>query len=398
VRALVVAGLLLVSCGELSSGALAGATASTGATRGAGSSATRSHAPTFSPTPSAVPIGLGTDPAVGLLAGGCLGTWAYDGRTGALAMMPTPSPASSTTGTRSSSPNGRYATEIRRVTAGPIIERTDLWLIDTATGTERLLYSPPAPPSQGQGATAQPNPNIPPYVFQRTEYVGPWSPDERYLAMWIVDAVGNSIDADGRPLAIVDVATGALTELGRTLLGSTLAWRAPHTLAYVAGLGREHWSNKMLRIWTPETGSRDLTVPGEIGIKPAWGPDGRLWFVNGPSGDYDVPTYFAGRGIGDHSVLALELDTGRRVMLPRVPGYADEGVRVSRDGTVALVLRRRLDPIAQAKGLGTRDDALELWSQRPDGASPRPLVRLCTSCGFGYYGGYASLASLDWNR
>lgn len=271
-----------------------------------------------------------------------------------------------------------------------MIERTDLWIVDQLTGTERLLYTPqPNPPSQ-KGPT-QPNPNVPPYAFERTEYVGSWSPDERYLTIWIVGLVSASIDADGRPFAVIDVATGAMVELGYTLFNQH-AWRAPHTLAFIAGNGRETWLNKMLRVWTPEAGTRNITAQSEVALAPAWAPDGRLWFVSGPSGPYDLSAFFAGRGIGDRSMVGLDLGTGSRTAYPRVADYADEGVRFSDDGRSLLVLRRKLT-VAPAP-----DSWVELWSARPDGTKAEPLVRVSGYAGFGYYGGFGSLAKLDWQR
>ncbi len=383
---LLVALLASVACGDLGSTALSGATAAPVPT----TVTVAPSLPVAGTTPASAPIALGGDAAAGVLSGGCLGQWEYDGRTGALTPVPQAAPSVRR------SPSGRYVTEQRNVMAAGLIERTDLWIIDQAAGTERLLYSPPAVPGSGKGPTAQPNPSVAPYVFRRTENLGPWSPDERYLALWLVGLVSGSMDADGRPLAIIDVQTGVMTELGYTLLNNSVAWRAPHTLAYVAGGGRETWNNKTLRVWTPEAGSRALTTPDEVGIAPAWAPDGRLWFVRGISGAYDVPTYFAGRGIGDRSLVALDLVTGARAVMPRAPGYAAEGLRISGDGKLVLLQRRRLDPAAKA---GTSPDSwVELWSARPDGSAGHPLVRLSAQNGFGYYGGYCSLATMEWRR
>lgn len=323
------------------------------------------------------------------MSGGLLYGWKYDGRSGTLSPDP---PAQPTSGVNAS-PSGRWVTEQRNVMSGTIIERTDLWLLDRISGTERLLYTPPDLPPQYLGKGVQPNPNIPPYPFQRTEYLGTWSPDERYLWMWRVEIVSASGDADGRPLAVIDVATGATADLGYTLF-AYVTWRAPHTLAYVAGAGRESWQGKTLSVWTPESGSRALTAPGEVGLAPAWGPDGKLWFVAGPAGSYDVPTFFSGRGIGDRSIFHLDLATGTRTRLPRIVGYADEGVRVSGDGQLVLIQRRKLD-LAPVTGR-VPDSWLELWIAKADGSDGRALLRMSATNGFGYYGGYASLAKVSW--
>jgi hypothetical protein len=342
----------------------------------------------LAPPATGEPVAVAADPRAGEISGGLLYGWKYDGRTGTLTKDQTVLPGSRL------SPSGRWRLEGRNVMSGAIIERTDLWLIDTATSVERLLYSPP--PATWSGANIQPNQNIPAYPFQRTEAVVSWSPDERYLTLMRIDQVSASWDADGRPLLVIDVASGARTELGEALFGYAGAWRAPHTLAFVAGRGRETWLGKTLTVWTPESGTRAYTTPDEIGIAPAWSADGRLWFVSGPTGPYDVPTFFSGRGIGDRSIFALDIATGLRSPLPRVAGYADEGVRVSDDGRLLLLERRKLDP---APRTGQSPNSwLELWIANADGSDAKPLVKMSAVNGFGYYGGYGSLAKLEWVR
>lgn len=373
--------LTLVACGDhVSSSALAASTATVAPTVALPS-------PTPAPTPDG-PIALGLDPRIGRVSGGILAGWIYDGASGAITRDTTPPTAGPAT-----SPKGRYGLETRNVMANGLIDHTDLWLVDQRTGTERVLYTPPpnAPDRKGAG---QPNPNIPPYVYQRTEYVGSWSPDERYLTMWQIAMVSASADADGRPLVVIDVTTGARTDLGWSLLAPQ-AWRAPHTLAYVAGGGRETWKNKTVRIWAPESGTRDLTSAAEVGLAPAWGGDGRLWLVDGPAGEYDVATYFAGHGIGDRTIISLDLLTSARTTFPRATGYADEGVRLSDDGTLLLVLRRKL---VDHRAMGAPESWIELWSARPDGSDARALLRVSAYSGFGYYGSYGSLAKLTWQR
>ena len=334
------------------------------------------------------PQAIGADARVGVISGGILDGWRYDGRAGTLTKDRSV-PRSTL------SPSGRWTLEARNVMNGAIIERTDLWLIDAATGAARLLYSPPELPPQQAGQNVQPNSLIPPYVFQRTENPIAWSPDEKYLTMAQVQMVSASADADGRPLVVIEIATGKITELGYALYGYSGVWRAPHTLAYVDGAGRETWRGKTLSVWSPETGKRELTDPLEVGLAPTWGPDGRLWFAAGPAGQYDVPTFFSGQGIGDRSVYALDLATGRRMQFPRVAGYADEGALVSDDGRFVLIDRRRLDPAPTG---GMKNSWLELWIANVDGSDAKPLMKMSAVNGFGYYGGFGSLAKLEWQR
>ena len=374
--------IVLAACGDHAASADAIATASPLVT-------TVPAAPLVEITPTPIrtpyggaPVPLGADAAVGMLSGGLLGGYRYDGATGTV--QPD---ASISMPNAYVSPSRRWRLEGRNVMRNGLFERTDLWLIDTTTGAERVLYSPPADGS----ATVQPNPNLPAYVFERTERVGSWSPDERYLTLWEIGLVSASMDADGRPFVVIEVATGAITRLGQTLYQN--AWRAPHTLAYVAGGGRETWLKKTLRTWTPEDGTRDVTASGEVGLNPTWGPDGRLWFVNGPEGQYDPPTFFAGHGVGDRSIIAVDLSTRVRTRFPRTPGYADEGIRISDDGKTALVVRRKLiDKSVQADGW------VEIWSAKADGSNANPLVRISAYGGFGYYGGFDSLTRMSWVR
>jgi hypothetical protein len=349
--------------------------------------ATPPPSPTPAP-PNTDPVALAADPRAGVIAGGFMGSWRYDGRSGTMAID-----QSGPSARLAYSPSGRWMLESRNVSNGSFIERTDVWLIDARTGAERLLYVPPElPPSFGKNV--QPNPNIPPYPFQRTEYAGAWSPDEHYVLLWRVDHKSAS-SPDGLPLLVINVETGAQTDLGYTLL-YFVTWRPPHTLAYVAGAGRETWKDKTLSIWSPETGSRRLTSPDRVGIAPAWGPDGRLWFVDGAAGPYDVPTFFAGHGIGDRTIYSLDLTTGSRSALPRATGYADEGVRISSDGKTILIERRKLDP--NARSGQSPDSWLELWIANVDGSDAKALFKMSAVNGFGYYGQYGSLAILDWTR
>ena len=119
-----------------------------------------------SPDPTPMPLfadpqAIGADARVGVISGGILDGWRYDGRAGTLTKDRSV-PRSTL------SPSGRWTLEARNVMNGAIIERADLWLIDAATGAARLLYSPPELPPQQAGQNVQPNSLIPPYVFQRT--------------------------------------------------------------------------------------------------------------------------------------------------------------------------------------------------------------------------------------
>jgi hypothetical protein len=140
-----------------------------------------------------------------------------------------------------------------------------------------------------------------------------------------------------------------------------------------------------------------VTTRGEVGLAPAWAPDGRLWFVTGLEGQYDRSAFFSGRGIGDRSVVALDLVTGIRTLFPRAADYADEGVRISDDGRAVVILRRKLAFVPN-RSTTEPDSWVELWSTQTDGSSAHRLVRLSAYAGFGYYGTFGSLAKMDWVR
>lgn len=332
-------------------------------------------------SPPAIPWNAEPDPRAGTIVGN---GWRYDGASGVVTAQPTPVSSGST------SPSGRYAIEQRRVIAGGLIDHTELWLTDSLQQPPlaRLLYRPTI---SADAPKTQPNPALPPYVFRATQISGSWSPDERYLTLWILDEVSASMDADGRPLIVIDVATGKLTELGVTLLRKP-AWRAPHTLAYVSGGDRFTWSGKTLRIWSPERGARDVTGPAEIGLEPVWDATGRLWFVTARSGQYLPDRYFALEAEGDRSIAVFDPATGSRSPFARVPEHADEGARPSADGAVVLLLRR-----AVTRDWRANNEVMELWIANADGSEQRRLLRLPGS-GFGYYGSFPSLTALTWSR
>src|SRR5207244_11552361 len=55
-------------------------------------------------------------------------------------------------------------------------------------------------------------------------YWSGWSPDGRYIAVWEVDFYSGSVDLDGRPLLVIDAATGTKVRLGRTLVYGRTPW------------------------------------------------------------------------------------------------------------------------------------------------------------------------------
>ncbi len=351
-----------------------------------------STAAAASPSSSPPPAMLGRDPALSAFSFSDVGSgaWRFDPAKGDLRAEPAPSPSGS--GGRSDyvvavSPSGRYAALAHLVRSGSLADdRNELWLVDQVTGAARTLFVPPPwPLSAKPGPTPSGGPLPARLYANRGFYFGSWSPDDRYIAFWSLDILSGSIDADGRPLAIVDTLTAATVELGKTLLSSP-PWRAPHTLAYVAGAGRITTDHKQLRTWSPETGSREVSAAGEIGLSPAWAPDGRLYFIRAPEGQWDPLGLANGAGVGDRHAVVVDLASGGRADLARLPGFSTVGIFVPPLGRRLLRVEKRLDPAAT---LATHSPNmwLELWSSDADGTKPLPLLRLRQQP-FGYYAAY----------
>jgi len=305
---------------------------------------------------------------LGIRASG--GTYTYDGHTGTLSFFP-----AARTPTEHPAPRGSLVAVERLSPAAagsPFLIAKELAIRDG--GTERVVYRTP-----GDGF-----------------YWTGWSPDGRYVALWELDQYSGSIDMDGRPLVIIDVQTGARTNLGKTLLYGTTAWAAPHSLAYVAGSGRLVWDTKTLRLWSPEQGIRDLTAPDIAAFGPAWSADGRsLYFVSGPAGQWDPLTAVSGQGVGDRRIGVYDTVTGATHALAHEPGYVDEGVRPSRDGTRLLVLRRRTAAATDIRAIPAVD--IEVWLTDANGANGTVLVRF-PSYGLNAYGYLTGPSEWTWSE
>lgn len=209
----------------------------------------------------------------------------------------------------------------------------DVWLVDVESGAARQVYCTfdPCPPGLAPGG----------HILQLVS----WSPDERYLLMREPSAASGE-DFDGRPFFILDSQSGALTDLGAGQ--SFLSWRTwigPHALAFVVGLGHE--TAKRLRIWSAESGVRDVTDANGIAVSPSFGViDSLVYFViDGHLATFDPDT---------SAIRALASDAG----------WTETAVRLADDGTALLVLRRRI-----------ADGQLALWLLSRDAAVARELVR-----------------------
>jgi hypothetical protein len=296
------------------------------------------------------------------------GPWRYDGVRGTLeqpAALDEPLEHPAPTGTR-------LAVERQTRTPGGFAISNELAIRDAPGGTERVVYRAPE-------------------LF----YWSGWSPDGRYVALWEVDSYSGSVDLDGRPLVVIDTATGRRFDLGRTLLNGSTAWTSAHMLAFVAGLGRDVWKDKSLRLWSPESGIRDVSPPGISSFAPAWSADGAsLYFASGPAGDYEPLSVFAGQGVGDRHITVYDVATGKLGSLAREPGYVEEGARPSRDGRKLLLLRRKTVVATDMRSIP--DAPLEVWLTDPSGGHGVALVRITKT--FGYYGWDPGPSEWQWSE
>jgi hypothetical protein len=296
--------------------------------------------------------------------------WWYEGRTGAVVPF-----SADHKSTEHPSPAGRLIAVERQSPAVPggshMISRE---LALREQGVERVIY-------RARGDTF---------------YWSGWSPDGRYIALWEAGTFSGSLDMDGRPLFVIDVETGARTDLGTTLLFSSTAWAAPHTLAFVTGGGRMPWDNKILRLWSPERGTRDISGAGVAAFAPVWSADGRsLWFVSGPAGQWDPLDAVAGRGIGDRRISVWAASTERTRTLAREAGYVEEGVRPSRDGSRLLIARRPTAAATDVAAIPKLD--LEIWLTDADGANGKILARF-PGAGLGVYGHRTGPSEWAWSE
>jgi hypothetical protein len=317
------------------------------------------------------PVVLRSLPEAGAFVTSFAPAWRYDGHLQTLDF-----PASTPPTPEHSAPaGGLVALERQTQTLGRYLVSTELAIRDRSTGPDRTLYRAPL-------------------MF----YWSGWSPDGRFVAIWEVDFFSGSLDLDGRPLIVIDARTGMRFDLGRTLLHGTTAWSPPHTLAFVAGFGREVSQEKTLRLWAPEIGIRDVSPVGTAALAPVWSAGGQsLYFVSGPAGQYDPLPFFTGHLIGDRRISVYDLATSTTRVLAHEPGYVEEGARPSRDGSRLLVLRRRTVEVTTVPAISIRDAPLEVWLTDGQGARGTALVRIA-NVGFGYYGWYPGPSEWDWSE
>jgi len=242
-----------------------------------------------------------------------------------------------------------------------------LWLM-APDGALRRVYEPASPESFLSGLRV--------------------SPEGRFALVSEMPIVSASVGADGVELLLIELSSGTVSRLGKTLLShSWTRWSDDGRLAFVRGGGRETWFGKQLVV-RERDGSLDV-VAGDyatVALAPAWrGVD--LYWVQGQAGGNQDRSYV--RGIGEGFRYGVHLSAAGRANLP-FDGIV-EGVRPSADGRSALILARR--PTDQP---GDQYRQLELWLLRDiDGAAKATrLISNLGGLGFGYYGLQPSLFDL----
>lgn len=183
-------------------------------------------------------------------------------------------------------------------------------------------------------------------LFSQSFRIHSWSPDGRYVVGWVFDAVGSGEDLrkdgqEGRQLLVFDVPARRGFDLGRVSYEpSWVAWGPPHRLAFVGGPGWESWSDKSLRVWTPEGGFEHLLAPGEITYAPTWSDGGDLFFVHGTrrGGPMHSPAAWAAGVAPDSAGIGVRRSGGKVVSFVLEGAPVPFALRASRDGNGLLAL------------------------------------------------------------
>jgi Tol biopolymer transport system component len=132
-----------------------------------------------------------------------------------------------------------------------------------------------------------------------------WSPTQETIVVW-TRGPDQAHDAERTPLYLLDVQTGALTDLnpGRALVTMPVWSPDGRSLAYV-----EHWTRLRVRSLDGDDRSFLLDSPGTEFL--SWSPDGAAIVVAG-GGQPSLLVWLAGENAGRSTAFTLRYDTSRR--------------------------------------------------------------------------------------
>ena len=214
-------------------------------------------------------------------------------------------------------PTSRYIAVTRTIDQRCMRCPNTLWLIGP-DGVPRRLYDP-----QGRGAVTR--------VW--------WSPSGRSLAVSLSTGCAGCDANAGDPLVVLDVATGAAVDLGRTPGSSDVRWSPRGDLAFVSGTLYEI-ARSELRVRT----SAGLTSTiATSATHPAWDSSGsKLGWI-------------AGGG----SAVTRNVDTGETTRVT-CGDRTVVGIRFSARGDGQLLLCRLPDPVLDRYELHYRSNARDV--------------------------------------
>jgi hypothetical protein len=163
------------------------------------------------------------------------------------------------------------------------------------------------------------------------------SPDRRYV-VWRTGITSASLTADGLPLSVTALATGATHVLGVALAYDDYVTWCGSTLVYVAGHDRIATHDKrLLAAGAPGFRARPLwRAPGRAFGSVACAPDGRAVAVLSQRASTDA-RFFDTRW----QLWHVGLDGARSELDAPPAGWADESPSWSPDGSALLFVRER---------------------------------------------------------
>lgn len=221
-------------------------------------------------------------------------------------------------------------------------------------------------PTDGSGANVQ--------LVGSTSYgifLAGWAADSKDVLFWTDPQFSASLAADGLPLEASTTAGAVTPDLATTLTypGLTAFASSDGEVAITDGAGRETWTNKRIAVVDVATGKlTDLTPATMASIDPAWSRDnGQIAFVSEP--DKGQTTGAEATLAADRRIWTMGADGSNQSQLTTDTTYRDERPLWSTDGS--RILFARVDASLHAS----------LWLVDSAGGAPLHLVDLITGQG-----------------